>query len=92
MIGQEPTISEIVLTEQPNVIDLRCHEQMPPEEEEQDLREAYRVSAECGLCKRTVRFICLSDREDIRVLQQLLFSLNLLCLTCVKANHLNYGG
>nr|QZE11845.1 MAG: early protein 7 [Ailuropoda melanoleuca papillomavirus 5] len=92
MIGQQATISEILLTEQPNAIDLQCHEQMPPEEEEQDLRETYRVTVDCGLCKKSLCFLCLADGEDIYRLNRLLFTLSLICFNCVKYNKFNHGG
>lgn len=94
MIGQCPTICDILLTEVPEAIDLHCYEQMPPEEqeEEQDARNPYRVTVDCGLCKRTVKFVVLSDSEDIRALQEVLFTVSFLCLECVKTNRLHHGG
>lgn len=93
MIGPQATISDIVLTEQPpETVDLRCYEQMPPEEEESETRDLYRVAAPCGLCSSRVRFVCLADGEDIRHLQQLLFGVSFVCLRCVNTQKFNHGG
>ncbi|AAX86613.1 E7 protein [Lynx rufus papillomavirus 1] len=94
MIGSAPTISDIVLTEQPpETADLRCYEQMPDEEEvESQSRDLYRVSALCGLCGGGVRFACLSGSEDILRLRSLLDTIQVVCVTCVKNQKLNHGG
>lgn len=91
MIGQEPTLGDIVLTEQAEAIDLHCYESFPPLEEEQEQR-LYRVAVDCAVCKSRLRFVCYSNAEDILKLEDLLFTLGLLCLPCVKANRLNHGG
>ncbi|AAX86620.1 E7 protein [Puma concolor papillomavirus 1] len=96
MIGNAPTISDIVLTEQPpDPADLRCYEQMPDEEEEEvesQARDLYRVSASCGLCGSGVRFACLAGGEDISRLHRLLFTVQVVCVTCVTQQKLNHGG
>ncbi|AAX86627.1 E7 protein [Panthera leo persica papillomavirus 1] len=95
MIGVAPTIGDIVLTEQsPETVDLRCYEQMPGEEEEVESqsRDLYRVSASCGLCGSGVRFACLAAGEEILRLHQLLFTLQFVCVPCVKQQKLNHGG
>nr|WMY82290.1 E7 [Enhydra lutris kenyoni papillomavirus 2] len=94
MHGQCPTLPDIVLSEQqPEVIDLQCYEEMPSEEEEeQDLRDPFRVTVDCGVCKRRVRFVVLSDRGDLQSLQDLLFRISFLCVPCVKTNKYNHGG
>ncbi|AAL86454.1 E7 protein [Felis domesticus papillomavirus 1] len=95
MIGQAPTISDIVLTEQPpETVDLRCYEQMPGEEEEVEsqARDLYRVSSDCGLCGSGVRFACLAGGEDISHLRSLLTRVQVVCVTCVKEQKLNHGG
>ncbi|AZL94138.1 oncoprotein E7 [Leopardus wiedii papillomavirus type 1] len=94
MIGVAPSISDIVLTDLPSAdpIDLYCHEEMPPEEEEPvEARDAYIVAADCGVCERRVRFLCLASPEDIRTFQQLLFSLSPICLQCADSK-LSHGG
>jgi len=93
MIGPEATLHDIVLTEQPpETVDLHCYEQMPPEEEESETRDLYRVAADCGLCRSRVRFVCLAEQEDIRHFQDLLFGISFVCLRCVKTQKLNHGG
>ncbi|ACU27458.1 E7 [Canis familiaris papillomavirus 6] len=97
MIGQEPTLPDIVLTAQlpPETVDLHCYEQIPAEEEEEEepaSRDLYRVAALCGLCGSRVRFVCLAESDDIRHFQRLLFNLSFVCLRCVKTEKLNHGG
>lgn len=92
MIGIEATLKDIVLTEEPEAVDLLCHEQLPPEEEELETRDPYRIAADCGLCHNRVRFICLADPVDILQFQQVLFKVSLVCLTCVKKQKLHHGG
>lgn len=93
MIGNAPSISDIVLTElPPDAVDLYCDEEMPPEEEEPEARDVYQVAADCGICDRRVRFVCLAFSEDIHNFHQQLFSVSFVCLSCVKALKLNHGG
>nr|AYE19140.1 E7 [Acinonyx jubatus papillomavirus type 1]AYE19143.1 E7 [Acinonyx jubatus papillomavirus type 1]AYE19146.1 E7 [Acinonyx jubatus papillomavirus type 1]AYE19149.1 E7 [Acinonyx jubatus papillomavirus type 1]AYE19152.1 E7 [Acinonyx jubatus papillomavirus type 1] len=93
MIGKAPTISDIVLTEQPpETADLRCYEQMPDDEEVEQSRDLYRVSASCGLCGSRVRFACLAAGEDIDRLHSLLCTLQFVCVPCVKSQKFDHGG
>ncbi|BAA09499.1 early protein 7 [Lambdapapillomavirus 2] len=97
MIGQCATLLDIVLTEQPEPIDLQCYEQLPSSDEEEEEEEpteknVYRIEAACGFCGKGVRFFCLSQKEDLRVLQVTLLSLSLVCTTCVQTAKLDHGG
>ncbi|AAW88322.1 E7 [Procyon lotor papillomavirus 1] len=96
MIGQGSSIGDIVLTEVPEAIDLYCDEHMPSDEEEEeeepDEREPFGVTVDCGVCKRRVNFVVLSDGEDIRRLQDLLFSLSIVCVSCVESQSFQHGG
>lgn len=74
MIGPKPTLRDIVLTEVPDVIDLTCNEEMPSEEEfnqvdqgsVSQLREGQRRSEDqvfvietfCGRCEQHIR-VCI---------------------------------
>lgn len=93
MIGTQPTLQDIVLTEQPELIDLACHEQMLAEEEEEsESRDIYRVSTDCGVCRARLKFLCLAYPDDIHRLNRLLFDLRFICVSCVTAEKLNHGG
>ncbi|AHL83543.1 E7 [Enhydra lutris papillomavirus 1] len=95
MFGLCPTLGEVVLTEQPEAIDLHCYEHMPSddeEEEEQTSRDLYRVSVDCGACKRTVTLVVFADLEDIQKLHSLLHSVRVVCESCLNPNNLNHGG
>nr|WJJ59293.1 MAG: E7 protein [Leptonychotes weddellii papillomavirus 9] len=95
MHGEKATLHDIVLQEQPDAVDLKCYEQMPPQEEERPgtVTYPYRVATDCGICKRTVRCVVLAEEGDVRTFQELLCgNFCFVCQSCAKRHQFNYGG
>lgn len=85
MIGQKPTLRDIVLAETADVCDLHCYEEMPPEEEEEFL---FLVTTDCCLCDNTCELELFATRATIRELEVLLLEkLRTVCPTCSTHHH-----
>ncbi|AMR98485.1 E7 [Macaca fuscata papillomavirus 1] len=94
MIGPKPTLQDIVLSCDPEPVDLYCHEELPDSSEDEDetdhhraddtpAQECYRIVCDCHGCQSTLRLVVVSTPEDLRVLEDLLMgSLEILCPTC----------
>lgn len=95
MIGEKPTLEDIVLTEAPCPIDLYCDEQMPTEEElgsldkgdsqSETLLQVYVIESRCGFCRQRIRIVVECKHESIIAIQGLMIEdLSFLCPDCYK--------
>lgn len=91
MHGSSPTLQDIVLSEQPtevqpDEVDLRCYEELLPEEvldqPEPDV-DPYRVLVPCGKCERIIKLAILATSCGVVTLEQLLLGeLQIVCPPC----------
>lgn len=93
MRGSEPTLSELFVDEQPDIIDLYCYEALEEfyallEEESaqvvpQDTYDIVSVTNACGICGHPIGVFVRTTHEALRILQQLLFDeLSFVCVQC----------
>ncbi|UQE90568.1 E7 [Trichechus manatus papillomavirus] len=95
MIGTEATLKDIILSEyppQPNhPVNLLCHEELPPETEEEEESEPccpYRILLGCAHCKRAVKLVVVCSGAGIYNLQQLLFDdVRIICPLCATQHN-----
>lgn len=95
MIGDRPTLQDIVLSEVPSPVDLFCHEQLPSEEELESLDagdsqshqqlQVFVIESVCGHCERRIKLSATCSNRTIRQLQLLLCQdLDFLCSDCYQ--------
>ncbi|AOY65115.1 E7 [Equus caballus papillomavirus 8] len=93
MRGRNVTLRDIVLEERPQLVDLHCDEQLPPEEEEEEVANyeevvevtPYRVALPCGVCASPLRLFIQATDEGRRGLELLLFrDLAIICPSCAR--------
>ncbi|AHJ81391.1 putative E7 oncogenic protein [Eptesicus serotinus papillomavirus 2] len=95
MIGNAPTLKDIVLTEIPEAVDLLCHETMPSEEElgAGDSHSGNRPRAQqvhviltwCGRCDQDIRVCIETEQQSLVILESLLLKdLQILCPECYQ--------
>lgn len=87
MVGERPTLQDILLTEQPQAVDLVCDEELGEEEEQQVQQgeDLFQVEIQCPLCDSPLRFCVRGTPESVRQFHQLLLdNLGFLCLNCYR--------
>lgn len=95
MIGEAPTLKDIILTETPVAVDLFCDEQMPTEEEFDELdslqlregprprEQVFVIYTACGRCEADIRVCIECEHQSVLILEQLLLQdLQILCPEC----------
>ncbi|AGV05015.1 E7 [Castor canadensis papillomavirus 1] len=87
MIGPHPTLKDIVLQEVPEVVDLNCYEQVPPEdillEEVGRVSDLYQVVCHCARCDHLIRLTLIAEHAALQVLHQLLCGdISIVCPSC----------
>lgn len=92
MIGNAPSLQDIVLDSVPDTVCLHCDEELPEEEEEEEsmqlVLEYYEVGSTCYCCERPVKFTCAANPDSILLLHELLLEsgLQFLCSRCAVSN------
>lgn len=87
MRGERATLSDIVLQEEPELVNLYCDEEMLEEEEEEEqvqiILDPFRMRVQCGLCDQRIQFYIAANQDSIRQFQTLLLgSLRIICRDC----------
>ncbi|AEA35068.1 early protein E7 [Saimiri sciureus papillomavirus 3] len=91
MIGAAPTLKDIILSELPEPVDLRCHEDINYDEVDsnEDVTEGhtglYQVVCQCNTCSQSLRLLVKCTEDDVEVLHDLLTTtLELVCPLCAR--------
>lgn len=96
MIGERPTLADIVLTEQPIPYDLYCDEEMPSEEElggglsagdsqSEPSLQVYVIKSRCAGCDQPIKVSIQCSHDTVVNLHSLLLGdLSFLCPLCYK--------
>ncbi|ATQ38346.1 E7 [Gammapapillomavirus 11] len=96
MMGEKPTLKDIVLEEQlADMVmpaNLLCEESLSPDDTpEEESLSPYQVDSLCKACNKRVRLFVVATAGAIFVLEQLLFqNLSIVCPVCSRSN-LHHG-
>ncbi|UJQ88233.1 E7 protein [Eumops bonariensis papillomavirus type 2] len=87
MIGKQPSVREVALTEEPpEPVSLTCHEDL---DEEELIGAPYIFSGCCALCPGVLRIVVITTTGGLQTLKSLLSSseLSFCCAKCAKERH-----
>ncbi|AEA35056.1 early protein E7 [Saimiri sciureus papillomavirus 1] len=91
MIGAQPTLKDIILSELPEPVDLQCNEDIDYDEVDnnEDVTQGhaglYQVLCQCYTCYRDLRLLVKCTAEDVDILNSLLTgTLEIVCPLCAR--------